>query len=270
MSRVKGNVLKYKRPQQQHCSSTETKDMFQITMSGHNTQHQLRQMSARYLRARGVPRLRDAAVTQKEASDLLDVSGVLLNTARNIMNMSNLFRDAHLDPNIQPSVWDSLVRNYSAEELEIVRQTFPREQWPDDIPYPNLVALVGHIDETLAIEKAVSLAEVSKNLANRSISLIAIANAYITALIDPATDPEMWDALVSDLSEDDLEPVRELFPRDTWPADIPYPNLVALAKWIIETRVKQGQLSASLSLEMFGGLEIFDKMRELLERRRRQ
>jgi hypothetical protein len=218
-------------------------------------------MSARYLRARGAPLLRDAVAMQKEASDLLDVSGVLLNTARNIMNMSNLFRDAHLDPNIQPSVWDSLVRDYSAEELDIVRQTFPHEQWPNDIPYPNLVALVGHVHENLAIENAVSLAEVSRNLANRSISLIAIVNAYITAQIDPSTDPETWDALVSDLSEEDLQPVREVFPRDTWPADIPYPNLVALAKWTIETRVKQGQFSASLSLEMFGGSEISDKWR---------
>jgi len=111
---------------------------------------------------------------------------------------------------------------------------------------------------------------VSRNLANKSLSLIAIANAYITAQIEPNTDPEKWNALVSDLSEEDLEPVCEVFPRDTWPADIPYPNLVALAKWTIETRVKQDQFSASLSLEMFSGSEIFDRWRELLERRRRQ
>jgi hypothetical protein len=163
------------------------------------------------------------------------------------MNMSNLFRDAHFDPSIQPSAWDSLVYDYSGEEVDIVRQTFPQEQWPNDIPCPNLVALVGHIDENLAIEKAVSLAEVSKDLAKRSISLIAIANAYITAQTDPSMDPETRDALVSDLSKLNMEPVHDLSPRDTWPAVVPYLNLVALAKWTIKTRVKQGQLSASLS-----------------------
>jgi len=82
MSRLKGNALKYKRQEQPHNFSTDTKALFQITMSGHDTQHQLRQMSARYLRARGAPLIRDAAAIQKEASNLLDVSGVLLNTAR--------------------------------------------------------------------------------------------------------------------------------------------------------------------------------------------
>jgi hypothetical protein len=177
--------------------------------------------------------------------------------------MSNLFRDGHVNAGILPGGGHNLVCDYSEEDMHIVHCIFPEDQWPTGIPYPKLVALIRHIDEPRAVEKAIAMVHAAQRLVTRVMRLKDVVDIYLTAQDDSSISPDTWNEVVDGFDEEDLEPVLKLFPRNSWPPEIlgvPHPNLVALAHCNGEKRAVQADLLAVVLVDIFGRSDMLETL----------
>jgi len=142
-------------------------------MTDQETRNLLHQVADSYVRSRGEPPLRDQVSLIQDAIALIDRATQMLESAQRIMSMSDIFRNKHFDPSIPSEAWDELVLDYSTDELDVVRALFPEAEWPNSIPYPNLVALVGHIDQDVAVDRATAMVASANALALHSSRLVA-------------------------------------------------------------------------------------------------
>ena len=66
----------------------------------------------------------------------------------------------------------------------------------------------------------------------RTTKLESALGLFHLAQCDKALDESAWDDLVVNWTSDDMAAVEALFPRRTWPEMLPYPNLVAYARYV--------------------------------------
>jgi hypothetical protein len=224
-------------------------------MADQETQNSFAQIVTDYLRSRGEPRLRNQITLTLDAVALLMPATRLLYSAQRIVAMAHIFSSAYLDSTIIPQAWDDLVRDYPVEDMQVVRTIFPEDEWPQGIPYPNLVALVGHLDRNRAADKTEALAAIVRVRKVKGSRLRDIVILFQDAINDPQTHHSRWDQLVAGFEDADLEPVREYFSREMWPPErysVPYPNLVAFAKWHVEKGAVQTLVMALTLSTVFG------------------
>jgi hypothetical protein len=218
-------------------------------MADQRTFDALEQVAADYVRSTGEPPCRKQDTMQREAAAIMIASKAMIKRGERILLMADMFLQRHTDATIIPSAWDDLVRDFSIEDMETVHRLFPQNEWPPEIPYPNLVALVGHIEIHSTVARVHSMTDVMNLLIERAYRLFSIAELYIEAQTNSNMGIERWDEAVRDMDDDDLEPVRRLFPREEWPTKygVPYPNLVALVKWTTMKQFQQLLLLAEIS-----------------------
>jgi hypothetical protein len=224
-------------------------------MADKETQNSFAQIVTDYLRSRGEPRLRDQITLTLDAVALLMPATRLLYSAQRIVAMAHIFSSAYLDSTIIPQAWDDLVRDYPVEDMQVVRTIFPEDEWPQGIPYPNLVALVGHLDRNRAADKTEALAAIVRVRKVKGSRLRDIVILFQDAINDPQTHHSRWDQLVAGFEDADLEPVREYFSREMWAPErynVSYPNLVAFAKWHVEKGAVQTLVMALTLSTVFG------------------
>jgi hypothetical protein len=58
----------------------------------------------------------------------------------------DLFYLAQCDKTIEETEWEELVVNWTNEDIATVEERFPRNSWPETVPYLNLVAYARHVN----------------------------------------------------------------------------------------------------------------------------
>lgn len=211
----------------------------------------LRQIARQYLRARGEPSLRDDDDILREAHLLITHGNKLTQQAEFLVEMAELFGTRLLDPSTLPDAWDNLVRDHSEEDMAMLHRLFPHHSWPLGVAYPNLVALVGHVDAGVVRNQLVAMMDVASLFMEKAIRVGTMAVMYTSAHRNPlSTSSQTWEEAVRDFEYEDFDVVREVFPRELWPHErhrVPYPNLVALVRWNNEQWVTQSLLVAVMS-----------------------
>jgi hypothetical protein len=117
----------------------------------------------------GEPPLRDASAAIHEIIALFEQATEVIQRARRIAEMSKIFCDGYVEDNVSPRAWDNLVRDFSEQDMQIVHRVFSEHEWPTHIPYPNFVALVGHIDGSVAGERTIAMLHEAERPATRAI-----------------------------------------------------------------------------------------------------
>lgn len=209
-------------------------------MSDSDTNDRLQEIVRSYLRSRNEPPLRDHDAMHKEATKLFQQGKKLQDRAQLYLEMFSIFHNAHLNPSISPDAWDNLIRDRLEDDMQILLHIFPREEWPEGIAYPNLVAVAGHMDIRVAIDKANILIDKTSILAEKSDRITQVVELYVKAQADPDTSLLRWGEVTRCFDEEDFQFIKEIFPIASWPPErygVPYPNLVALVKWNNEQQV---------------------------------
>jgi hypothetical protein len=218
------------------------------TMADQRTFDALQHVATDYVHSSGEPPCHKQDTMQRETAAILIASKAMIERGERILFMADMFLQRHTDATIMSSAWDDLVHDFSIEDMETVHALFPQNEWPPEIPYPNLVALVGHIAIHSAVARFHSMTDVMNILIDRAYRLFSIGELYIEAQTNWNKGVERWDEAVRDMDDDDLEPVRKLFPQEEWPTKygVLYPNLVALVKWTTMKRFQQLLLLAEI------------------------
>jgi hypothetical protein len=118
---------------------------------------------------------------QREAAAILIASKAMMERGERILLMADVFLQRQTDATIMSSAWDDLVHDFSIEAMETVHDLIPQNEWPPEIPYPNLVALVGHIEIHSAVARVYLMTDVMNMLIDRAYRLFSIAELYTEA-----------------------------------------------------------------------------------------
>lgn len=71
------------------------------------------------------------------------------------VRLEKLLRDHQKDPStVSPKDWDKMVEGHAGKIKHIFGKKFPLDQWPEDVPYLNFVALFIAVSEESADQKA--------------------------------------------------------------------------------------------------------------------
>lgn len=105
----------------------------------------------------------------------------------------------------------------------------------------------------------------AERLATRAMRLQEVADVYFIALTEPSTSLNKLDEVTGDYDEEDLEAVREMSQRESWPPEkygVPYPNLVALARWNDRKRAVQSAPLEVVLEDVFGSLYMLEVLQD--------